>query len=184
MSLENPNHGLGGDESPEPAQPHVGCRSDVLQASLDLRRGDSRSVRELDQLPAPLAERVDDLLSSTCLHAGLPVVAVDDVVGAQLSQVGSIVEGALRNHSRDPFQILHDDPSLLEGHVRESLVARDRLVGENSHRYLAQLGRVVDDVSVAGMDEIGAQGHVNFLGHQLIRRARRGARQTPVDGGE
>ena len=68
----------------------------ISRSEVERGRRDPLGVRDLDELAAPLRERLDHALPRRCLDAGPPVVAVDDEVGPSTAQVRLVVERLLR----------------------------------------------------------------------------------------
>src|SRR5690606_18609203 len=56
-------------------------------------------------------------------------------------------------------------PTLLEVQEGETLVASDRLVRQEADHHLTQLLAFLDDVEMAGVDEIGAHTDIDQLRH-------------------
>ena len=97
----------------------------------------------------------------------LPVVAVDDVIGLVLQQVGAVVQGGLRNDLGDALEGADDGMTFVIGHVGEALVTGDGRVGQQADGHVAKFGGAFDDVEVAWVDEVGAHANVYSFIHDL-----------------
>ena len=115
----------------------------------------------LDKLPTPLLKRIDDALAGISQHPGVPVVAVEHIVGLDLQQVRHVVQRLLRHHLFDADDVLDDDLALLVWHVWQSLVASDCVVGQQADDHLAQLPGFLDELHVTWRDQIGAHRNID-----------------------
>ena len=169
VALHDADDGLGGDEAAQAL--HTGLRrgAERLDFGSETRGGDALGVGNLDYLATELLHGLEDLVAEVLVGTFQPVVAVDDVVGLVLQQVGDIAPFVLRDDLADAIDMLDDSLALLVGEVRQTLVGGDGLIGEEADDHVTIFGTFVDDVDQTGVHDVGNHAEIDFfICHDII----------------
>ena len=163
VALHDADDGLSGDEAAQAL--HAGFRrgAEGLDFGGETRRGDALGVGDFNHLAAELLHGGEDLVADVLVGAFQPVVAVDDIVGLVLQEVGDIAPFVLGDDLADAVDMLDDGATLFIGEVRQALVGSYRLVGEEADDHVTIFGTLVDDVDQAGVHDVGNHAEVDFL---------------------
>ncbi len=153
-----------------------GVVPNLAQARVQLSRRNARGVGRFYQSPTPFFEGLQNPMTCFGLNTRFPVVAVDDVVGFELFEVGNVVECLLGNDLCDAFDLLDDGFSLFVAQEWQPFVPGNRFIGKKAYRHFSQVSSHLDDVHMAGVDQVGAHGdvylwHLHFSKISLMMRA-------------
>ena len=165
VRFHHAHDGLCIKEAAQTATADIRCGTDFAYGLVELSGGYARSVLRLYELAAPLSKCVNHTLACLRLNALSPVCAMNNEIRLELEKVRDVVELLLRDNFVHAFESTHHGSALLVVHVRQALVARDRSISENPDGYIAELGCFLDDVQVAGVDDVRRHCYVNFLCH-------------------
>ena len=163
MALHDADDGLGGDEAAQALHAGLGRGAEGLDFGGKARGGDALGVGNLDDLATELLHGGEDLVAEVLVGAFEPVVAMDDVVGLVLQQVGHVAPFVLGDDLADAVDGTDDGLALLVGEVGQPLVDGYRLVGEEADDHITIFGTFVDDVDQTGVHDVGNHAEINFL---------------------
>lgn len=165
MGVHHPDEGLCVQKAAQSGATDIGRSADFFYRLVKLCRGDTGGIFRLDEFAAPFRESIDNALAGFRLDAFAPIRAVNDVVGLQLEEIRNVVELFLGDDFGDTFELCDDSGALLVVHVREALVTGDCCVGEHADGDIAELGGLLDDVEMSGVNDVGRHRYINAFSH-------------------